>query len=226
MPQLNSFHAFFVQKRTEKCQKIEKMLLILLASVFVRIWPYRSLAISLKQPLIKVAGQTHRIWTSLLPQQIRWWVFAYIQKFFVCPRDNRTNNNNSEKWRCNCDCIKATQLLHCCNASIELQHCTKCTVRTTLLPVNAGAKAIMKFDYSRSATANCRKRAGREGKGVVFSAIMIAWCEFNPHSGHVVASMDKTLYDDYLYLEASNKQQIQRTRLRKNLPDYWITGNS
>ena len=37
---------------------------------------------------------------------------------------------------------------------------------------------------------------------------------FNPHPGHVVASLDKTLYDDYLCLVASNKQQIQWTRIR------------
>ena len=31
---------------------------------------------------------------------------------------------------------------------------------------------------------------------------------FNPHPGHVVASLDKALYDDYLCLVASSKQQI------------------
>ena len=39
---------------------------------------------------------------------------------------------------------------------------------------------------------------------------------FNPHPGHVVASLDKTLYDDYLCLAASNKLQIHWTRIRKN----------
>ena len=51
-----------------------------------------------------------------------------------------------------------------------------------------------------------------------------AW--FNPHPSHVVASLDKTLYDDYLCLVASNKQQIQWTRIRKNPEEHWITGNS
>ena len=35
---------------------------------------------------------------------------------------------------------------------------------------------------------------------------------FNPHSGHVVASLDETLYDDYLCFAASNKQQIYMGR--------------
>ena len=47
------------------------------------------------------------------------------------------------------------------------------------------------------------------GKGVVFTTTLIEWSGFNPHSGLVVASLDKTLYDDYLCLVASNKQQIQ-----------------
>ena len=32
--------------------------------------------------------------------------------------------------------------------------------------------------------------------------------EFNPNPGHVVASLDNTLYDNYFCLVASNKQQI------------------
>ena len=36
----------------------------------------------------------------------------------------------------------------------------------------------------------------------------IAHVEFDPHSGHVVASLDKTLYDDYLALVASLKQRF------------------
>ena len=39
--------------------------------------------------------------------------------------------------------------------------------------------------------------------------------EFNPHPGHVVASLDKTLYDNYLCLVASNKQQIYVGRSQK-----------
>ena len=54
---------------------------------------------------------------------------------------------------------------------------------------------------------SCQQR-GRKGTGVVFTTTSIAWSEFNPHSGHVVASLDKTFYADYLCLVASNKQQI------------------
>ena len=63
-------------------------------------------------------------------------------------------------------------------------------------------------------TENSRQR-GRMGKGVVLTTTLIEWPMFNPHPGHVVASLDKTLYDDYLCLVASNKQQIQWTRIRK-----------
>jgi len=57
---------------------------------------------------------------------------------------------------------------------------------------------------------------GRESKGVVFTTTLIAWSWFNPHSGHVFSSLHKTLYDDYLCLVASNKQQIQWTKIRRN----------
>ena len=50
------------------------------------------------------------------------------------------------------------------------------------------------------------------GKGVIFTTTLIALSGFNPHPGHVVAFLDKTLYDDYLCLVASNKQQIQGIR--------------
>ena len=62
--------------------------------------------------------------------------------------------------------------------------------------------------------------------GVAFTTILITWCGFNPHSGHVVASLNKTLYDNYLCLEASNKQQVQWTRILRNLQEHCITGNS
>ena len=42
-----------------------------------------------------------------------------------------------------------------------------------------------------------------------FTTTLIEWSWFNPHPGHVVASLDRTLYNDYLCLVASNKQQIQ-----------------
>ena len=46
------------------------------------------------------------------------------------------------------------------------------------------------------------RQRGQMGKGVVFTTTLIKWSGFNPHPGHVVASLDKTLYDDYLYLVA------------------------
>ena len=64
------------------------------------------------------------------------------------------------------------------------------------------------------------------GKGVVFMTTLIEWSGFNPNPSHVVASLDKTLYDDYLCLVASNKQQIQWTRIRRNPQEHWIIGNS
>ena len=57
-----------------------------------------------------------------------------------------------------------------------------------------------------------RKR-GRDGKSVVLMMSRFAWFGFNQRSGHVVVSLDKTLYDDYLCLIASNKSQIQWTRI-------------
>ena len=67
--------------------------------------------------------------------------------------------------------------------------------------------------------AKSRQR-GRTSKGVVFTTTLIEWSGFNPHPGHVVTSLDKTLYDDYLCLVASNKQQIQWTRIRRNLQEH------
>ena len=64
------------------------------------------------------------------------------------------------------------------------------------------------------------------GKGVVLGTTLIAWSGFNPHPGHVVASLDKMLYDDYLCLVASNKRQIYWARIRRNPQEHWITGNS
>ena len=64
------------------------------------------------------------------------------------------------------------------------------------------------------------------GKGVVFTTTLIAGSEFNPHPGHVVAYLDKTLRNDYLSLVASSKQQIQWTRIRRNSHKDWIIENS
>ena len=44
---------------------------------------------------------------------------------------------------------------------------------------------------------------------VVFMTTLVEWPRFNPHPGQVAASLDKMLYEDYLGLVASNKQQIQ-----------------
>ena len=39
---------------------------------------------------------------------------------------------------------------------------------------------------------------GRKGKDVILTMTLIKWSGFNLHPGHVVASLDKTLDDDYL----------------------------
>ena len=54
------------------------------------------------------------------------------------------------------------------------------------------------------------------GKGVVFTTTLIARTGFNPQPDHVVASLDKTLYDDHLRLVVLNTQQILWTRILKN----------
>ena len=46
---------------------------------------------------------------------------------------------------------------------------------------------------------------------------------FNPHPDRIVVSLDKTVYDDYLGLVTSNKQQIQWTRIRGIPQEHWIT---
>ena len=71
-----------------------------------------------------------------------------------------------------------------------------------------------------------RRQRGRMDKGVVFTTTLIEWSGLNPHPSHVVASLDKTLYEDYLCLVASNKQQIQWTRIRRNSQEHWNIGNS
>ena len=50
--------------------------------------------------------------------------------------------------------------------------------------------------------------------------------EFHPHPGHVVASLDKTLYDNYLCLVASNKQQIYVGRSQNVNRKAWKMVNS
>ena len=50
------------------------------------------------------------------------------------------------------------------------------------------------------------RQRDQEGKNVVFTTATNAWSGLNPHSGFIVTSLDRTLYDDYLCLVASNKQ--------------------
>ena len=57
------------------------------------------------------------------------------------------------------------------------------------------------------------------GKGELFTTTLIEWSEFNPHPGHAVASLDKTFYDNYLWLVALNKQQIRGARIWRNLQE-------
>ena len=52
------------------------------------------------------------------------------------------------------------------------------------------------FDFSAYVSIFRRQR-GRESKGVVFTATLIARFTFKPHPGLVVASLDKAFYDDY-----------------------------
>ena len=44
------------------------------------------------------------------------------------------------------------------------------------------------------------------------------WVQSAP--GHVVASWVKTLYDDYLFLLISIRQQIQRKRVQRNIQEH------
>ena len=52
----------------------------------------------------------------------------------------------------------------------------------------------------------------------------MAWVR--PSPSHVVASLDKTLRDDYLCFVALNKQQINVTRIQRNPQEHWVSGNS
>ena len=65
------------------------------------------------------------------------------------------------------------------------------------------------------------RQRSRESKGIVFTTTLIARSKFYPHPGHVVASVDKAFYDDYVCTVASNKQQIQWAIIRKNSPEHW-----
>ena len=71
------------------------------------------------------------------------------------------------------------------------------------------------FDFSAYVLI-FRGQRGRESTGVVFTTTLIARSKFNPHPGHIDASLDKVFYDDYVCMVASNKQQIQWAIIRKN----------
>ena len=81
-----------------------------------------------------------------------------------------------------------------------------------------------RFEEASDNCQFCRQR-GRKGKGVVFMTTPIVWSGFNPHSGHVVASLDGVLYDDYLCLVASSKQQIymERSQMSTGKLGKWST---
>ena len=49
-------------------------------------------------------------------------------------------------------------------------------------------------------------------KDAVLTTFLIAGSRFNPHPDHKVASLNKTLYDDYICLMASNKHEIYAGR--------------
>ena len=71
-----------------------------------------------------------------------------------------------------------------------------------------------KFDFSTHVLI-FRQQRGRESKSVVCTTTLIARSKFNRHLGHVVASLDKAFYDDYLCMVASNMQQIQWAIIQK-----------
>ena len=55
-----------------------------------------------------------------------------------------------------------------------------------------------KFDFSAYVLIFRRQR-GRESKSVIFMTTLIARSKFKPHTGHVVASLNKAFCDDALH---------------------------
>ena len=55
---------------------------------------------------------------------------------------------------------------------------------------------------------------------------LVAWSGFNSQTGHVVAFLDKTLYDDYLCLMVTNKQRILWDKNSKEPTGTLDRGNS
>ena len=75
-----------------------------------------------------------------------------------------------------------------------------------------------KFDFLAYALIFVGSVAGRVKASFL---TLIARSKFNPHPGHVVASLDKAVYDDYLCMVASNKEQIQWAIIQKNSQEHW-----
>ena len=78
----------------------------------------------------------------------------------------------------------------------------------------------------KNSVRNSKSTAWPKGKGVIITTTLIAWSGFNPYPRHVVASLDKALYHDYLSWVALNKQQVQWMTIRRNLEEHCIIGNS
>ena len=75
-----------------------------------------------------------------------------------------------------------------------------------------------KISTNRHAWPRRRWHRGRGGKGVVFTTILITWSGFNTHHGHVIAFLDKTLYNDCFCLVASDKFNGQKfAKIQRNI---------
>ena len=64
----------------------------------------------------------------------------------------------------------------------------------------------------------------KKGKGTVFTTALVAWLGFNQYPGYIAASLDKTLYDDYLCLVASANSMDKNSK-KSTGTLIWITGN-
>ena len=63
----------------------------------------------------------------------------------------------------------------------------------------------------------------REGKGILFATFScMIWV--TPYPGQVVAALDKTIYDNYLYSLFKQAANSLR-RIRRNSQEHWIIGN-
>ena len=89
------------------------------------------------------------------------------------------------------DCLKPNQKQNCSLEKTSGKHDERLFV---------SGRLGFDSESSQRNNFNVNKLCGRESKGVVSETIPNAWFGFNPHPGHVVASLDKTFYDDYLYV--------------------------